>query len=53
MNKIPEIQLESTQLKRLAARRKSDSYAKVILGIQIGLSVFSPSDLLISCCIFS
>ena len=42
MNKIPEIQLESTQLKRLAARRKSDSYAKVILGIQIGFSVLSP-----------
>ena len=42
MNKIPEIQLEPTQLKRLAARRKSDSYAKVILGVQIGLSVLSP-----------
>ncbi|MCY4401000.1 MAG: S-4TM family putative pore-forming effector [Candidatus Poribacteria bacterium] len=42
MNNIPETQLEPTQLKRLAARRKSDSYAKVILGIQIGLSVLSP-----------
>lgn len=42
MNKIPETQLEPIQLKRLAARRKSDSYAKVILGVQIGLSVLSP-----------
>ena len=42
MNKIIETQLEPTQLKRLAARRKSDSYAKVILGIQIGLSILSP-----------
>lgn len=42
MNKIPETQLEPIQLKRLAARRKSDSYAKVILGIQIGLSVLVP-----------
>lgn len=42
MNKIPETQLEATQLKRLAAQRRLASRAKRILNIQIGISVLSP-----------
>lgn len=42
MNKIPETQLEETQLKRLAAQRQLASRAKWILGIQVGISGVSP-----------
>lgn len=42
MNKIPETQLESTQLKRLAAQRQLYSDAKVIQAVQVGLSILSP-----------
>ena len=41
MNKIPETQLEATQLKRLAARRQLESDAKRFLVLQIGLSALS------------
>ena len=41
MNKIPATQLESTQLKRLAAQRQLYSDAKVIQAVQIVLSVLS------------
>ena len=41
MNKIPETQLEETQLKRLAARRQLESDAKCFLGLQMGLSTLS------------
>ena len=42
MNKIPETQLEATQLKRLAAQRQLASHAKRILCIQVGISGVSP-----------
>lgn len=50
MNKIPEIQLESTQLKRLAAQRQLYSDAKHIQAIQI-IFVFVPPILtvLVAC----
>ena len=42
MNKIPETQLEPTQLKYLAAQRQLYSDAKVIQAVQIGLCVLIP-----------
>lgn len=42
MNKIPETQLEATQLKRLAAQRQLASHAKRILCIQVVISGVSP-----------
>ena len=42
MNKIPETQLDPTQLKRLAAQRQLYSNAKVIQAVQMGLSTLGP-----------
>lgn len=42
MNKIPETQLEPTQLKRLAAQRQLYSNAKAIHAVQIGLCALGP-----------
>ena len=42
MNKIPETQLDPTQLKRLAAQRQLYSDAKVIKAVQIGLCALGP-----------
>ena len=42
MNKIPETQLDPTQLKRLAAQRQIYSSAKVIQAVQMGLSTLGP-----------
>lgn len=42
MNQIPEIQLELTQLKRLAAQRQLYSDAKIIHTVQVVLNVFGP-----------
>ena len=42
MNKITETQLESTQLKRLAAQRQLYTDAKTVQKIQIGLNVLGP-----------
>lgn len=42
MNKIPETQLEPTQLKRLAAQRQLYSDAKGLLRFQMGLNIFGP-----------
>ena len=42
MNKIPETQLEPTQLKRLAAQRQLYTDAKAVKKFQIGLNVLGP-----------
>jgi hypothetical protein len=42
MNKIPETQLEPTQLKYLAAQRQLYSDAKFIQAFQAGINVFGP-----------
>ena len=47
MNKIPETQLEPTQLKRLAAQRQLYTDAKAIQKIQIGLSALGPPILVV------
>ena len=46
-NKIPETQLDPTQLKRLAAQRQLYSDAKVLHAIQIGLGVLVPPILVV------
>ena len=53
MNKIPETQLEPTQLKRLAAQRQLYSDAKVIQAVQIGLCVLVPPILAVLLAFFS
>ena len=55
MNRIPEAQLAQTQLKRLAAQRQLYSDAKVIQGIETGLSMFTPLILaaLVALCLVS
>ena len=53
MNKIPEIQLEPTQLKRLAAQQQLYSDAKVLHAVQIGLSVLVPPILVVLAVYFS
>ena len=53
MNKIPEAQLEWTQLKRLAAQRQLYSDAKVIHAVQIGLSILVPPILVVLVTFFS
>ena len=42
MNKVPETQLDPTQLKRLAAQRQLYSDAKVTQAVQMGLSTLGP-----------
>lgn len=42
MNKIPEIQLEPTQLKHLAAQRQLYTDAKAVQAFQVGLNVLGP-----------
>ena len=53
MNKIPETQLESTQLKRLAAQRQLYSDAKVTQAVQMGLSALAPPILAVLIAFFS
>ena len=53
MNKIPETQLEPTQLKRLAAQRQLYSDAKVFQAVQIGLSALGPPILAVLVAFFS
>ena len=53
MNKIPQTQLESTQLKRLAAQRQLYSDAKVVQAVQIVLSVLGPPILAVLVAFFS
>lgn len=53
INKIPETQLEPTQLKRLAAQRQLYSNAKVIQAVQIGLCALGPPILAVLVVFFS
>ena len=53
MNKIPETQLDPTQLKRLAAQRQLYSDAKVIQAVQIGLCALVPPILAVLVVFFS